>query len=177
MKIDGPIPGANYTSDTKNYPWHRPPEATNLDTAIDLAAKQLLSEEASFGIITMLEMGMDVATMTDMFITSGIGAGKWSVDLGILLAGPVSHILCLMAEGYEIEYDLGLDEQIKPKTSVFYNEIKKKAADTKIVADNIPIEDVKSKAQEMQVGGFMNMGKGNPAATAPTPAPTGEETY
>ena len=27
----GPIPGENFTSDERNYPWHRPPEYTDTD--------------------------------------------------------------------------------------------------------------------------------------------------
>lgn len=108
-QLSGPIPGENYTSDTKNYPWHRPPEVTNLDQAIELSAKQLMSEEGSSGLVTMLHSGMDIATLTDTFVTSGIGAGKWTPDFAILLAGPVSHMIYLMAKGYGIDADLGID--------------------------------------------------------------------
>ena len=29
--FDAPIAGENFTSDTRNYPWHRPPEITDYD--------------------------------------------------------------------------------------------------------------------------------------------------
>ena len=30
-----PIAGAHYTSDTRNYPWHRPPDITDYDGAVE----------------------------------------------------------------------------------------------------------------------------------------------
>lgn len=112
----GPIPGENYTSDTKNYPWHRPPEVSNIDDAIELSTKQLMSEEGSVGLVTMMQAGIDIATLADTFVTSGIGAGKWTPDFAILLAGPVSHIMQLMAKGYGIDADLGIDLPKNTKT-------------------------------------------------------------
>ena len=34
MKFEGPIPGENYLTDTKNYPWHRPPDLVDYDEAV-----------------------------------------------------------------------------------------------------------------------------------------------
>ncbi len=161
MIPNGPIPGQNFTSDTKNYPWHRPPEFTDMDKAIDMISKKLLSEEASMGIITMLEMKVDVATITDMFLTSGIGAGKWTPDFALLLAGPTSHIICLMADGYGIEYELGIKDKVKKPTSVFLKAIQADKEKVAEVAKMIPLEEVQEKAAaQPQPEGFMGMGKG-----------------
>lgn len=153
-KFDGPIPGENFTSDTKNYPWHRPPEHTDLDKAIDDIAKKLLDEDSMVGILTMLENGVTIVDLTDMFLTSGIGAGKWTVDFALLLAGPTSHILYLMAKAYGIDCDLGIENKQKPMTKAFFDGFKideKKAAK---VADQVDVEEVKEKAT-----GFMSLGK------------------
>lgn len=112
--FDGPIPGENFTSDTKNYPWHRPPEYTDLDDAIDFTIKRFTKESNAFGLITMLEMGLDVATITRTYVISGIGAGRWTPDFAILLAGPVARIIMTMAKLYKVDYDLGLDEDLPP---------------------------------------------------------------
>jgi hypothetical protein len=148
-----PIPGENYLSDTKNYPWHRPPEITDIDEAIEKSLEKLTSEEGAVGLLTMLELGIDVATITDIFVTKGIGSGKWTPDFAVLLAGPISHIICLMAKGYGIEYDLGIDDKTKPKTASFFKslrEVDKKKA--KRVG-----EEVQSQIGEVQsqAAGFM----------------------
>jgi hypothetical protein len=156
----GPIPGENYTSDTRNYPWHRPPEFTDLDKAIDMIAKRLLSEEGH-GAVVMMKAGMDIATITEMFLMSGIGAGKWTVDFALLLAGPVSHILCLMAEAYDIDYDLGIEDKRPKQTAAFLKEIQKDEEAKKLVLKQIP--QVQEQAAEQPApppsGGFMGMAK------------------
>ena len=158
----GPIPGENYTSDTKNYPWHRPPEFTDVDKAITMAAKRLFSEEGR-GAVVMLRAGIDVASITEMFLMSGIGAGKWAVDLALLLAGPVSHILCMMADAYDIDYDLGIDDK-RPKTTAAFLKTVKSDEDAKsIVMKNLP--KILKQASEQPTpeapptGGMMGMAK------------------
>ena len=36
-KLDAPIAGANYAADTRNYPWHRPPDITEYDEGCSFA--------------------------------------------------------------------------------------------------------------------------------------------
>lgn len=165
--FDGPIPGENYTSDTKNYPWHRPPEVTTLDDGIEASMKKLATREAVYGLLTALQGGVSVAQMTTTFITSGIGAGKWSVDLGILLAGPVSRIMQLLAEGYGIKYDMGLEEDAIP-TIEFFKNVKIDPNKAVQVATDVATQtdEIKQQAAEqeqtpsnpqaaMRKGGFM----------------------
>lgn len=154
--LSGPIPGENYTSDTRNYPWHRPPEYTELDDAIEYISKVMTEERGSEAIITMLEMGMTVSIITDIIITKGIGAGKWSVDLGLILAGPIAHIIVLMARGYDVDYDMGLEDNRYMPTKAFFNEAKKvdkkkaKEAGEEAAEQVDVIKDVASAS-----GGFM----------------------
>lgn len=167
--MDGPIPGENYTSDTKNYPWHRPPEHTNLDSAIEEAFKKLTDEDAAQGVLTMVEMGADIATITDMFVTSGIGAGKWTPDFAILMAGPVSHIIYMMAKAYGLDCDLGIYEKKKPITKAFFDmKMKINEAKTIKATEAVDLEAVKQQASSMSGGGFMGMS---------APKETEEETY
>lgn len=107
--LDGPIPGANYTSDTKNYPWHRPPDFTNLDDAIEDSVKKLTRKKSVFGLISMMQNGMTLAAATDTFVTAGIAKGKWTPDFAILIAGPIARIIKMLADGYGIEYKTGLE--------------------------------------------------------------------
>lgn len=121
----GPIPGENYTSDTKNYPWHRPPEHDDLDSAIEASADKLLSREGSIGVLTMLENGVDALTLADIFITNGIGKGKWTPDFGLLMAGPITHIIYIMGKTYGIDCKLGVKDELKMPTKSFFDGIKR----------------------------------------------------
>jgi len=125
FQMDGPIPGENFTSDTKNYAWHRPPEHTTTDSAIEFISKSLMREEAMASAIFMMEMGIDIVTLTDIYLTKGISEGKWSVDLAILLAGPVAHIFVILAKGYDIPVNLGVKKNFNAPTPAFFNAMKK----------------------------------------------------
>jgi hypothetical protein len=153
-QMDGPIPGENYTSDTKNYPWHRPPEYTTLDEAIEASFKKLTEENAAYGVLTMLEMGMTVADMTETFLMSGIGAGKWTPDFALLMAGPISHIIYLMAKGYDIDCDMGIDNSYKGPTTAFFKATLKDKKRIKEATKDIDVEAIKGAAPR---GGFMGM--------------------
>lgn len=170
--FDGPIPGENYTSDTRNYPWHRPPEYDNLDKAIEAAAKKLTSKEGSVGVLTMIENGMPISALTQAFIMSGIGTGKWTLDYGLLMAGPVAHIMCLMAKAYDIPYELGVDNKPRVPTKAFFDglkEIDKKKAEAAGKEALGNMGEVNTNP-ETPKGGFMSM-----KAPGEETTPVGEE--
>jgi len=106
---NAPIPGENYTSDWRNYPWHRPPDLTSVDEAIEYVADHLTESDEGMQYMSYLKAGVSVATVTDMILTLGIADGKWSIDFGILIAGPVARLVTIMAKGYGIKYEMGLD--------------------------------------------------------------------
>ena len=56
MKMfDFPIAGANYAADTRNYPWHRPPDIVSYDEGVDyLIRKMNEPEELELVIRTLL---------------------------------------------------------------------------------------------------------------------------
>lgn len=106
-----PIPGENYTSDWENYPWHRPPDIDNMDDAIDYVARTLVETDEGFQYMAYLKTGVTVAGVTDMILTLGIADGKWSIDFAILIAGPVARLVTIMAKGYKIDYNLGINSK------------------------------------------------------------------
>ncbi len=145
--LEGPIPGENFTSDTKNYPWHRPPDVTDLDQAIELSFKKLMSKDTSVSVLTMLEMGVNIATVTDIFVTGGISKGKWTPDFALLLAGPVAHIIYLMAKGYGLEPNLGVDNNFTAPTKSFFDKMKKiDESKAKSAVEGIDLETIQGAA-------------------------------
>jgi len=108
-KADAPIPGENYTSDTRNYPWHRPPDITNVDEAIEYISTNLVETNDGMRYMAMLDVGIPVSAVTDMIVTMGVGDGKFTVDFAILIAGPVARLLTVMAKQYNIDYNMGLE--------------------------------------------------------------------
>lgn len=159
--FDGPIPGENYTSDTKNYAWHRPPEFDDIDKAIDYIGKRLTKEENAVGLLTMIESGIPLTDLTQMFLMSGIGAGKWTMDYALLLAGPTCHIMMIMAKAYGMKYNLGFNNKdiaAKPPTSAFFDTVKeinaaKASAAGRTALDQI--SDIQQNTSETMKNGQM----------------------
>lgn len=118
---EGPIPGENFTSDTKNYAWHRPPEITDMDTAIEASVKQLSSQTGAYGVLNSLAGGLTVVKAAELFVMSGVSKGKWTPDFAILLAGPVAKMIEIMAKDAGIDFKMGLDD-VSPPTISFYKE-------------------------------------------------------
>lgn len=145
----GPIPGENYTSDTKNYPWRQPPEFTDLDEALDYMAKKLTQFEVANGVLTMVEMGLPLCKITEIILMQGMGEGKWTMDFALLLAGPMTRIIELICIGFEVEYDLGIDDEVDFNTGTFFKndlELKTpKKADFKVIAEQLP--EIKEAAE------------------------------
>lgn len=155
MEINGsgPIPGENFTSDTKNYPWHRPPEFTDINKALDMLAKKITKFEVANGILVFVELGIPLTNITSMIIMAGIGEGKWTPDFGLLLAGPLCKMIETLAIGFDLEYTVGIETEDDMFTGEFFKEKEKlKNFSTedafKIVSEELP--DIKAEASSQE---------------------------
>ena len=158
--FDGPIPGENYLSDTKNYPWHRPPEYTTKDEAIDHIVSVLKKPKSVFAVVQMMEMGLSVADVTGVLLMKGISKGKWSIDLALMLAGPVAHILVILAKKAEINYELGLSDQYDGPTKAYFKAVEKDQFSGELDKDTEKeIDEVKTKSSGFLPEDFGTKGK------------------
>ena len=151
---NAPIPGANYTSDTRNWPWHRPPDITDIDDCLDYVMENLTETDAGLRYMAMIEAGMPITTITDMVVTLGVGKGKWTPDFAILVAGPVTKIIEIMAKSYNIEYDLGIDEEPDYKSAVYYQTF---GRDIGAIKDKKEVEELPEVEEDTKdEAGFMS---------------------
>jgi hypothetical protein len=119
-KADAPIPGENYTSDTRNYPWHRPPDIVDIDEAVEYISTNLIETNDGMRYMAMLDVGIPVSAITDMVVTMGVGDGKFTPDFALLIAGPVARLLTVMAKSYNIDYEMGLETGEQIITPAFF---------------------------------------------------------
>lgn len=110
-KFDGPIPGANFTSDTRNYPWHRPPELHNYDAVVDYYMEKINEEETQDLVLSLLEMKIPLTAVVSMMLKQGIGKGKLGIDMAILTAGPIARYLSIIADEQNIKYRTGIEKR------------------------------------------------------------------
>lgn len=110
-KFDGPIPGENFTSNTKNYPWHRPPTHTSLDDVVGSIVNNLNKPEKTAFVIALMETGESILDIVTGLTRIAVAKGRISIDMGILAAGPMARMIEVIAEKAEIEFDRGWEQQ------------------------------------------------------------------
>lgn len=91
--FNGPIPGENYTADTRNYPWHRPPEFTGYDEAIRAMTRRLNSDKEGELIYSLIELEVPVYIIVSNFLMRHIMRGFIPIDLAVLMAGPLARTI------------------------------------------------------------------------------------
>ena len=111
LKADAPIPGENFLSDTRNYPWHRPPEITDYDIAVDYLIDRLAEPEQSELIYSLIELKQPLTSIVAGLMMQSIGRGKFGIDLAILAAGPVYRYLQIIADQNGLKYEAGLEDK------------------------------------------------------------------
>lgn len=107
---DMPIPGENFTSDTSSYPWHQPPEYSSIAEALDKMSVKLTEKKVARNLMTMADAGIPLVRIAQMIVMEGMARGKWTIDMGLLIAGPITKIIEIMCDAYEIEYTIGIEE-------------------------------------------------------------------
>jgi hypothetical protein len=141
-KFDGPIPGENFTSDTKNYPWHRPPKYTSFPDVVDAAVKNLNKPDRTAFVIAMLETDQTIVDIVTGMIRIGVAQGRMSIDMGILAAGPIARMIEVIAEKAEIDFERGWEQEPRVVTSELLKAMGAKAseedADMSILEDDVP---------------------------------------
>ena len=115
MKFDAPVPGANLLADTRNYPWHRPPDIVDYDEAVDYMIERLTQPEQTELIYSLLDIEVSVTTVTSALLMQAIAKGKLPIDLAILIAGPVARYIQIIAESEGFKYDMGTDDSDRVK--------------------------------------------------------------
>jgi len=183
MVNSGPIPGANFTSDTKNYPWHQPPEFTDISDALDKIVQKITEKAPLKSVLGLAELGIPLYRIAGIVIMQGVSEGKWTVDMALLLVGPTTKIIEMICSQFGVEYTLGIEEEEDTEPDgVFYkmsyeNQLKKPNKVLSIISEEV--EQVKAEAEDqegpqeeavepdIQQEGFAKMRK--------TPVPTEEE--
>lgn len=162
--FDGPIPGENYTSDTKNYPWHRPPDIADYDEAVEYVVEQISRPQALSAIVTLMEAGANLTSIVSMLNMVNISDGKYPIDLSILIAGPIARFLQIMAKKYDIPVTIGNEDDNELVTLTQLKALSGITADTDL--EDMPVTAPQTPFQGPS-GGLM----GVPPTESIEPAP------
>jgi hypothetical protein len=112
MKMfDAPIAGANYAADTRNYPWHRPPDIVNYDDGVGYLIERMKEPEQLELVFSLLDIDAHVSTVVTSLLMQGISRGKFSIDLAVLMAGPLARYISIIADEQDIKYEMGVNDK------------------------------------------------------------------
>ena len=87
--FDAPVPGQGLTDKPGNYPWEHPPQYTDTMEASEYIWDRMTQPLFVKQIIAMLDAGIPVEAIARIVVFSGFTEGKWTPDVGFMLAETV----------------------------------------------------------------------------------------
>lgn len=108
QELNAPIPGSSLTSTPKGGPHERPPQFTDPEDALQLHLANLSRPDVLESVFDALDMGIDIVTLTEGILRSGVAAGRHTIDTSIII-GPVVHeFIKSNAKAAGVEFEEGL---------------------------------------------------------------------
>jgi hypothetical protein len=141
----GPIPGENYLADTKNYPWHKPPDIVDYDEGVEYMMQKLGEKPAVAAIAALTKKETSILELTKYNVLGELKAGTFSIDLGLLLAGPIAKTIEMIAKSQNVDPYLGWEQEPTLLTSDMLDRTegidpKKLSEDTQNTVDSVEEE-------------------------------------
>lgn len=164
MKMfDAPIAGANYAADTRNYPWHRPPDLVNYDEGVDYLIQKMNEPQELELVYALLDIDAHVSTIVSSLLMQGISRGKFSIDLAVLMAGPIARYIGILADEQDIKYNMGVGDE--DRVSITPTSLKLALGILDSDGEEETLE-VLSEVPVMQEGGLMGAPTGDDMAAS-----------
>ena len=95
--FDAPIPGQSLTDKPGNAPWEHPPQFTDTAEAAEYIWDKLTNPDYVKQVIAMLDAGIPVEALCRVIIFAGFTEGKWTPDVGFMLAEVVIKMIATIA--------------------------------------------------------------------------------
>ena len=108
--FNAPIPGQSLTTEPKNYPWENPPEYPNPKDALMWHMDRLDNPETTKACLGLLELGLDVVTLTEGILRGAVADGIHTIDTSLIIAPIIHEYLTGTADAAGIEYKEGLSD-------------------------------------------------------------------
>jgi hypothetical protein len=95
--FDAPIPGQSLTDKPGNAAWEHPPQFTDTTEASEYIWDKLTHPDYVKQVIAMLDAGIPVEALCRIIIFAGFTEGKWTPDVGFMLAEVVIKMIATIA--------------------------------------------------------------------------------
>ena len=109
MITERPIPGQSLTTPPQSQPYEKPPQITDAVDALDYHINRLNRKESKEDIIDLLELDVDVVTITEGVLRRAVMNGIHSIDISIVIAPHIHEFIKGEADAIGIDYDEGFE--------------------------------------------------------------------
>lgn len=126
--FNGPIPGQSLTAEPGKYPWEQPPKYANPLDALDYYFKRFTQEDVLDDLVDMLEMGIPVATFTEITLKRGFMEGLHTVDVKMLLKPMLMMHIKGLADAAGVDYKMSMEDYAGDNTAEERDKLARKLA-------------------------------------------------
>ena len=102
--LAGPPAGHSLTQDNSKHPWGNPPQNADPAKAMSRAVKSLNEPLTRENMLKLMMAGVSVESLIEGYIFAGFQDGKFSLDTGLLMKGPLSLYMASLAEDENVSY-------------------------------------------------------------------------
>ncbi|OUW96936.1 MAG: hypothetical protein CBD97_00250 [Pelagibacteraceae bacterium TMED237] len=109
--FNAPIPGEMLTAELGERPWQRPSKYSDITDVLNHYTENLLNTKVITKILTVIEQGVDLATIAETMMLSSVMEGTHSIDTGVLAIPYIVELLEYLCEEAGIEYNVGDEDE------------------------------------------------------------------
>lgn len=134
------IPGQSLTAEPKNAPYENPPEMVTEDDAVMWHLERLSEPDRMEALVDMLELGIDVVTLTEGLLRGAVMEGRHSIDLSLIIAPIIHEFIVRTAEKVGVDFEEGIPDDSEQREDIRYTINENKAR--KMLAElDMEVED------------------------------------
>ena len=111
MILDKPIPGQSLRTPPKSQPYERPPQITDAVDALDYHVNRLNMKDSKETIIDLVELDVDVVTITEGVLRRAVMSGIHSIDISIVIAPHIHEYIKGELDAIGVDYDEGFEDK------------------------------------------------------------------
>lgn len=145
-----PIPGESLTSTPKNAPYENPPEINDPEEALQVHLSRLTDPERMDKVMGLLDIGVDIQTMTEGILRSAVMNGIHSIDISLIIAPVIHEYIKLTADQVGIDYKEGFENDEEAESGIDYMISSIKSKEKLQEMDMIP-EEVPEQEEETDI--------------------------
>ena len=150
MQFERPVPGQSLTTTPKSAPYERPPEITDPIEALDYHLDKLDNVDSIQQAMFLLELGIDIVTLTEGILRGGVLEGIHSVDVGILMIPIIVELLITIADSQGAKYQTGMEGMENERATAPNRIISDMMRERNIKEEEMPMEEPQEMAEEEQ---------------------------